>query len=228
MGAGALWTTNPPSMASGAPDGAPAPAPPPPPEPVSAQQPPAQRALPPTATATRTPVPTPTEIPCKLDYGKTVQGAITGASPEVGYCLSASAGNSISVRIFAAPGSNLDTYLKLYDPNGNLVASDDDGAQIGSNSFLVQMVSLTGTYRLVATRYSGTGSCHLRVDKGSESALGDLNGDCMIDGTDIQMMIGYLNARNLAGDLNLDGVVDAQDQQIQVYHLGRGCSMPGR
>jgi len=142
----------------------------------------------------------------------------------VSYCVSGTAGDWISVRMFAAQDSTLDTYLKLHDPNGRLLATDDDGAQIDSNSFLVQKLTLTGTYKLVATRYSGVGQYHLRLEKGSKSGLGDLNGDCAIDGTDVQMLIGYLNARDLRGDLNLDGVVDGQDQQIQIYHLGRGCT----
>lgn len=221
MGPSALWTTNPPSMASGVPDGNPAPPP--------AVAPPAPQATrPPAPTATNTPVPTPTQVPCTLDYGKTVTGSITNAAPAVQYCVRGTAGDSISVRMFAAEGSHLDTVLKLYDPSGRLIASDDDGAQVDSNSFLVQKLTVTGTYKLEATRFSGSGQFHLRMDRGAQGGLGDLNGDCLINGTDVQMLIDYLNARDLRGDLNLDGVVDSKDQQIQVYHLGRGCVAPAR
>jgi hypothetical protein len=129
--------------------------------------------------------------------------------------------------MFASQDSTLDTYLKLYGPDGKLVAADDDGAQIGSNSFLVRKLSQAGTYTLIAARYSGSGAYRLRLDKGASSSLGDLNGDCKVDGADIQLMIEYMNGRNPAGDLNMDGATDYQDQQIQLYRLGRGCMFLG-
>jgi hypothetical protein len=75
----------------------------------------------------------------------------------------------------------------------------------------------------VAARYGGSGAFKLRVDKGSRSALGDLNGDCVVNQTDIQQMATAINNNDLNADLNLDGTVDGQDQTIQIYRLGRGC-----
>lgn len=164
------------------------------------------------------------EKTCDLAYEVAVEGSITEAAPEVEYCLAASAGDAVSFRMFAVNGSSLDTYLKLYSPDGKLVAIDDDGAQIDGNSFLVAQLPETGTYKLVATHFNGTtGQFRLRADTGSKSALGDLNSDCVVNSLDTELMSAAMLAGDMKADLNLDYVLDAQDQTIQRYLLGRGC-----
>ena len=44
-----------------------------------------------------------------------------------------------------------DTYLKLLDPKGNLVAENDDIAPNNLNSRIIVMPKETGTFRIVAT-----------------------------------------------------------------------------
>ena len=200
MGANNMWTTNPPTLASGV-------TPPPPPPPA----------------ATNTPVPTPTKVACTIRYGQTVSGNLSDAAGEARYCLTAAAGDWVAVRMFAAQGASLDTYLKLLAPDGTVLATDDDGAQVDSNSFLVKQVSKAGVYSIVASRYGGSGDFKLRVDKGAKSALGDLNSDCVVTQADINLMATALTNRDMNADLNLDGALDAQDQTIQIYRLGRGC-----
>ncbi|MDQ5824414.1 MAG: peptidoglycan DD-metalloendopeptidase family protein [Chloroflexota bacterium] len=232
IGADNLWTTNPPSFASGQPlSGGPA-------GPATRQeqtQPtaetrqeqPRQPAQPTrTATATRTPAPTatPTPIPCDLPYDSTVEGQLNGSKPQHEYCLEADAGQWISIKMFAAKDATLDTVLKLYGPDGTLLASDDDGAQIGTNSFLVARLPKKGTYKIVAAKYEGTGAYRVRMEKGAKSALGDLNGDCRIDATDTQALALALGTRDPKADLNLDGVVDDLDRQAMLLRLGRGCT----
>jgi hypothetical protein len=202
MGPGYLWTTNPPSMPGGVVPSSPAPTPP---------------ATPAEPTATPTPATN------RLAFEQTLAGTISDDAPETTYYLKASAGDWASFSMFAADSSALDTYLKVYTPDGKLLATDDDGAMVDSNSFLVQKLPQTGLYQVVATRYGGSGDYRLRVEKGSKSALGDLNRDCVVNQTDIQLMAVALGGSDLSADLNLDGKVDAQDQQIQVYRLGRGC-----
>ncbi len=128
--------------------------------------------------------------------------------------------------MFAVNDSSVDTLVKLYAPNGSLVGQDDDGAQVGSNSFLVAQLPSTGTYTLVASRYSGSGDYRLRVEKGAKAGLGDLNRDCRIDSRDIVIMNDALGGRDANADLNMDGVVDASDGRIQFLRLGRGCMAP--
>lgn len=197
--------------------------------------------LAPAATPTLMPVPTPTlmpaptptkEVTCKLEWEGIVEGAVTGERPEREWCLTAAGGEWVSISMFGTGGnSTLDTYLKVYAPDGRLIASDDDGAQVGSNSFLVARLEGSGTYRVVATRFGSTGSTgayRLRVERGAKSALGDLNRDCRVDRADFDLMDAALKTNDLKADLNLDGVLDAQDQTIQIYRLGRGCmALPG-
>lgn len=202
MGANYLWTTNPPSLPNDATSPTPAPVPP---------------------TATPVPTSTPAPVNNKLTYERTVSGTIWEDSPQTIYYLKASAGDWASMRMFAVGNSSLDTYLKVFAPDGKLLAVDDDGAQVDGNSFLVVKLPQDGTYQVVATCYSGEGDYKLRVEKGTKSALGDLNRDCVVDQPDMQMMSAALGGTDPNADLNLDGVVDAQDQQIQFYRLGRGC-----
>src|SRR5438105_4683544 len=143
MGNANLWTTNPPSLPSAGP-----PPPPPPPPPANTPVLPTSTRIPPTYT----PIPTPTKISCALGLGQIVKGTISDKAPETRYCLSASAGDWVSIRMFAANGSSLDTYLKLYAPDGKLMAVDDDGAQVDFNSFLVKQLPQAGMYSVVATR----------------------------------------------------------------------------
>ena len=241
MGADYLWTTNPPSFASGQPLPGQAAGPPtrrePAPPPATADTRQEQPTQPPRARATRTPTathtptpppPTPTAtatpIPCDLPYNVTLEGQLSEAKSQFDYCVPGEAGQWVSVRMFAVKGATLDTVLKLYAPDGTLLASDDDGAQIGSNSFLVARLPQKGIYKLVATRYSGEGTYRVRAEKGAKSALGDLNGDCRIDETDTQALALALGTRDPKADLNLDGVVDDLDRQAMLLRLGRGCT----
>ena len=219
MGPNNLWTTNPPSLASGDPI--------PTSEPSTPAPQPTATSVPRPPTATAIPTATATKVSTTLTLSKAVEGALSDGAPETRYFLTASAGDAVSIRMFSGKNSTLDTYLKLYGPDGSLIATDDDGAQVDSNSFLVAQLPVKGVYQVVATRFSGSGTYRLRADKGSKSALGDLNSDCVVNQSDIQTMSAALaqaNAEpNSAADINLDGTVDAADQQIQQYRLGRGC-----
>lgn len=235
LGVNNLWSTNPPSFASGAQLGL-EPAPEldqPVPNgstgaPITAV--PTSTRAPQSSTATRTPAPTATAtpVPCDLPYERTVEGSLSDARAEVLYCLAVTSGDWMSIRMFAVKGSSLDTYIKVYGPDGKLFATDDDGAQIGSNSFLVKRAPQAGVYKIVATRYSGSGAYRLRVEKGSKAALGDLNRDCTVNEMDVQLMSAAMGTNDPYADLNLDGIVDAQDQQALQLRLGRGCMLVGR
>lgn len=242
IGANNLWTTNPPSFASGeqlAVDPASVAGPPTVGVPsggdaasasatTPAASPPTATRAPQSPTATRLPAPTlATPVPCDLPFERTVEGSLNDAKAETRYCLAVASGDWLAIRMFAVKGSALDTYIKVYTPDGKLFATDDDGAQIGGNSFLVKRATQAGTYRVVATRYSGSGAYRLRVEKGSKAALGDLNRDCTVNEMDAQIMQAALGTNDPYADLNLDGIVDAQDQQALQFRLGRGCLLIG-
>lgn len=221
LGPANLWTTNPPSLPSGEqPASTPAPPPPPPSQPTPSRVPPTATRVPPT----NTPIPTPTKVTCNLPYEQTVEGRITDKVVEVKYCLTVAANDWVSIRMFAIPGSRLDTYIRLVGPDGKVAAVDDDGAQMGGNSFLVKQLTAAGAYELVATRFGETtGQYRLRVEKGSKSALGDLNRDCVVNLADIEIMSSALGGHDPNADLNLDGGVDGEDHKAMIYRLGRGC-----
>jgi pre-peptidase len=81
-----------------------------------------------------------------------VQGAIFEEQDFVTYAFDAEANESITINMTANSGS-LDTLLQLVDPNGNLVAVNDDAGNTTNSSINNVHILQTGTYLLVATRY---------------------------------------------------------------------------
>jgi hypothetical protein len=80
-----------------------------------------------------------------------VQGAIFEAQDYVAYIFGAQAEEVVSISMTATSG-NLDTLLQLVDPNGNLIAVNDDA--VGTNSLISNIrIIQTGNYIVVATRY---------------------------------------------------------------------------
>jgi hypothetical protein len=80
-----------------------------------------------------------------------VQGAIFEAQDYIAYTFGAQADEVLSISMNATSG-NLDTLLQLVDPNGNLIAVNDDSN--GTNSLINNIrIVQTGNYVIVATRY---------------------------------------------------------------------------
>lgn len=118
-------------------------------------------------------------IPITRDVA--VQGAIFEAQDFVVYTFGAQADEVVSVSMNATSG-NLDTLLQLVDPNGNLIAVNDDAN--GTNSLISNVrIIQTGNYLVLATRYGkgigGTeGEFELVVSETSAAlpaAVADLN-----------------------------------------------------
>jgi murein DD-endopeptidase MepM/ murein hydrolase activator NlpD len=167
---------------------------------------------------------TPTCSGTAMSFEQTAGGSLSNSTPSRNYCFTASAGQWVSIRMFAYSGS-LDTYIKLYKPDGQLFAEDDDGAGVGYNSFLVRQLPQSGTYRLEATRYGSTsGDYRLRLEAGREAALGDLDRNCIINETDRQRMVNAIGSSDQNADLNLDGIVNTVDYSILLGRMGRTCS----
>jgi len=159
-----------------------------------------------------------------MSFEQTVGGGLSNSFPRANYSFAASAGQSASIRMFAYSGS-LNTYIKLYTPDGQLFAEDDDGAGVGYNSFLVRQLPQSGTYRLEATRYGSTsGDYRLRLEAGLEADLGDLDRNCVVDEADRQRMVNSIGTSDQNADLNLDGVVNSIDYSILLGRIGRSCN----
>jgi hypothetical protein len=91
--------------------------------------------------------------PLTLQRDLSVTGAITSAQPFVSYAFNGADGDVVSLQLSAASG-NLDTLLMLLDPNGNVVAFNDDVERGNTNSALQNVaLLLNGSYTVVATRY---------------------------------------------------------------------------
>lgn len=152
-----------------------------------------------------------------------VEGRLSDATPSVSYCLQASAGQMISARMFALGKDDLDTYLKVWGPDGQLLVENDDGLNIGYNSFLSVRLPRDGIYRVEATRYGGEGRYALRVEAGFQAAVGDLDRDCDVDNTDRNRLHSVLGRADPDADLDLDGVVSTRDAIFQMRSLGVRC-----
>jgi len=86
-----------------------------------------------------------------INFNQTLYGTIDPAADEDIYYFDASADATVNIRMDRT-GGNLDCYLLLYDPEGNLIAQDDDGG--GYPNALIQIVlSSNGRYRVVARSY---------------------------------------------------------------------------
>lgn len=110
-----------------------------------------------------------------LVYGNLVNGEISNAEYEQFYTFDAEAGDAVTITMEASSG-DLDTYLRLEDAQGNIIAQNDDDDLGELNNFYdsaIRGVTIpeTGMYTIVATRFSqevGTseGSYTLVLDMG--------------------------------------------------------------
>ena len=79
-----------------------------------------------------------------------------------------------------------------------------------------------GVYRIEATRYgSTTGRYALRVDRGFEAAVGDLDRDCDVDSVDRDRLRSLLGGADPNADLDLDGQVSTRDAIFQMRNFAR-------
>lgn len=159
-----------------------------------------------------------------LGLEQRVEGWLGNSTPSITYCLRASAGQVLSARMFALD-NQLDPYLQIFDPDGGLLDENDDGLNIGYNSFLTVYIPQDGVYRIVATRYGDTaGRYALRVENGFQAAVGDLNRDCDVDNADRDRLRSLLGSTDSDADLDLDGVVSTRDALFQMRNLGIRCN----
>lgn len=91
--------------------------------------------------------------PQSLTFGTPVAGFITSAQPFQTYTFAGQANDIISIAMNANSGS-LDPQVLVLDPNGNLVAFNDDSAEGVTDSLIANLsLVLRGQYTIVATRY---------------------------------------------------------------------------
>lgn len=137
-------------------------------------------------------VPIPREVP--------TTGAIFEAQDFVVYSFDAEANEIITVSI-TATSRNLDTLLQLIDPNGNLIAVNDDISGSTNSTIANQRIVQSGTYLVVATRYGkdvgGTEGEFSLVVTESTSSLPDSVSDLVVPDGDIQVYLEWNNNTDL-------------------------------
>lgn len=91
--------------------------------------------------------------PQPLTFGAPAAGFITSGQPYQTYTFTGQAGDIVSVAMNATSGS-LDPLLLVVDPNGGVIAFNDDAADGVTNSLVANLsLVLSGQYTVVATRY---------------------------------------------------------------------------
>lgn len=160
-----------------------------------------------------------------ISFAETVYGMISNSTTRQNYCFEVGGRQYISIRMFDTNDRNptLDTMIELYDENHNLIAFNDDGPGIGYNSFMSVLLPSGGIYRLVATRYSGTGSYWLRIEDGHQSAPGDVNKDCVVNDADGNLIRSALGRNDTRYDIDLNGTVNTRDWNFYLQAKGIRC-----
>jgi regulation of enolase protein 1 (concanavalin A-like superfamily) len=167
----------------------------------------------------------PTEGNChqSINFEQSVDGQLNDATPTVSYCLDVSTQSWASIRMFASTGT-FDPYLKLYAPDGSLIAENDNGVGIGLNSFLSVQLSENGAYRVEAGRSgTGTGDFRLRLEEGREAAVGDIDRNCSVNQADLDTLLAVYGTNDVQADLDLNGFVNLLDLNILLANMGQTC-----
>lgn len=76
------------------------------------------------------------------------------------YKIEGSAGQRVSISL---DSSDFDTFVGLFDDDGNPVATNDDASDTNLNSYLSATLPHNGTYTVIATSYESQGSGDYRM-----------------------------------------------------------------
>lgn len=114
----------------------------------------------PLTTAYTLTISTPEQQPFPLGRPESIEGDTTAG---ILWTFSASAGQQVRIEMRKAAGSELDSYLELYGPNGQKVREDDDS--LGDRNSLIEIIlPASGEYTILPRGYDGQqGRYTLRV-----------------------------------------------------------------
>src|SRR5262245_54389874 len=98
-----------------------------------------------------------------INFGDTVEGELTAGQGAAEYTLPGEKGQLVNITMVS---DVFDAYLRLNDPNGDEIATDDDGA--GSLNARISAFELpsNGDYLIIATSLSGTAAGAFSVSLG--------------------------------------------------------------
>lgn len=97
-----------------------------------------------------------------ITYGDVVRGELSDSTGSIPYLFDAQAGDTVVISMVADDTDELDTYLELYGPDGDVLAENDDFQNL--NSQIEFLIPANGTYIIVATRFGGEGAFTLTLD----------------------------------------------------------------
>lgn len=99
--------------------------------------------------------PTATQFPIFPLRPGSIEGNINDAAPAARYSFTATAGDSVTIRMDTTSG-DLDPLLLLYAPDGTLLERNDDQASGNRNALIALTLDRNGTYVIEATRFVAT------------------------------------------------------------------------
>ncbi len=107
----------------------------------------------------------------------TVQGTLTHKRPSDVHQLKMVAGQRYVIEMHS---TDLDSYLKLHDPAGKLLAENDDALPPNLDARLIYVPQADGIYRILATLHQERGAARIRSPFGppvrvSEQATSGMN-----------------------------------------------------
>lgn len=90
----------------------------------------------------------------KLEYGKAVQGNVTGDAPKAAYLISASQGDVITIVAQTATGANLIPFVVLLSPDGDRLVTSDPNAKTSKSARVTRfLIQDDGTYTVQVTHF---------------------------------------------------------------------------
>src|SRR5438552_10393962 len=122
-----------------------------------------------------------------LNVGQTAQGVLSTAADHDWYRVNLLAGQTYTFAMTGTGTTNvIDTYLRIYAPDGATVVAQDDDSLPGSNSILTFTAGSTGTYYIDAASWnsSSAGQYGISATAGTKASFDALMGAGVID-TDV-------------------------------------------
>jgi hypothetical protein len=135
----------------------------------------------------------PPQAPESVDMGTIAPGQTVEATLERNgihsWYFDAERGTYATIDLSAADRNELDTYLDLYDEDGQLLDSDDDGGDGTDSLIMLYPIPAAGTYQIQVSAFSGDGDYSLSLtivadipEGGGPIAYGDVFTATLVSG----------------------------------------------
>lgn len=148
-------------------------------------------------------IPGNTSTSATITVGQSVVGDLEVLGDSDWYRVTLTAGETYAISLDGTGNSPVgDTYLRIYDANGTLIAENDDGGG-GLDSFLRFTAGLTGDYYIEADSYAGQSTGEYTVGVVVAPALEVFSVDEIAD----QLLTGYWGGTTRSFNVGGDGAI---------------------